>query len=113
VYLEVIVSYKLTQADRLLDEQGLCQVDLDAAIERIEKEAKAALTAIRLAAFAEDDEERRDYLRVILDSFMAIVRQKEIARLAAGNIAVTQIELRRLHLVPAASRWAQSRSQVA
>ncbi len=107
------MSYKLTRADHLLDDQGLAQIDLDVAVAQIEEEARVAIRAIRLAASAKDDEERRDYLRVVLDSFIAILTQKERARIAAGNIDVAQRELRRLHLIPSGSKWAGADAAVA
>lgn len=107
------MSYKSTRADHYLDDQGMLQVDLDAALNHIEREMRVALKAIRLTAAASTDEDRREYLLVVLDAFSMALRHKELARVAAGDMDISRRELRRLHLVPSESRWAGAEAQVA
>ncbi|HKY60537.1 MAG TPA: hypothetical protein VJP59_05945 [Gemmatimonadota bacterium] len=102
------MSYKPTLADRHLDEQSMSQVDLDGALLGIEGSYRMILRSLRLAVGAKDWEEARDYLATASEALRDGVQHKELARIAAGNIAVATLELRRLHLVPTTSKYAEA-----
>lgn len=89
----------LTKVDRILDDQGENQIDLDCALEQIQAECVVAMTAIRLAATAEDPVDRVEYLLAALDAFKGVVSAKELARVASGQVAIAREQIRKLHLI--------------
>ena len=88
-----------TKVDRYLDDEGEHQITLDTALQRIHEEAQVAIAAMRLAAGAENREDRVEYLLEALTAFKGIVNAKETARVASGDMAVARSQIRDLHLI--------------